>query len=160
MKGALLGDMGLKNAVVEEEVEASDTRFFDDAVFRIVPKLNYRARSELHKTKKLVLQADEEDRERTKEDLGFALCLKRAKNEAEQNAESLARLEEGLSAAPIKYGDVVQLQHRKSGLFMAVHKGVAAVNPNCRRVSLKEGSNAAQFVIEPRFKVVPTLFLR
>ena len=53
----------------------------------------------------------------------------------------------------IRYGDLVQLQHLSSGLFVAMHKTPAPLNPNCRRVSLKAGSLAAHFRITPRFKV-------
>ena len=39
------------------------------------------------------------------------------------------------------------------GLFVAVHKTPALLNPNCRKVSLKAGSLAAHLRIIPKFKV-------
>ena len=76
----------------------------------------------------------------------------RAKNESAQNEEALGKLHRGLGL-PIKYGDVVQLKHRKSRLFLGMHKIPAPVNSNHRKVSLKPGSYAAHFRILPRFKV-------
>ena len=51
-----------------------------------------------------------------------------------------------------RYGDIVQLEHRKSELFVALHKTPAPVNSSCKKVALKPGSFAAQFRIAPRFK--------
>ena len=50
--------------------------------------------------------------------------------------ELLAKLSRCEGGA-IKYGDVIQLQHRASGLYVSLHKTPAHVNPNNRRVSLK-----------------------
>ena len=52
----------------------------------------------------------------------------------------------------VKYGAVIQLQHVKTGLFLACHKGSAPRDSDCRRVSLKGGSNASQFFVQPHFK--------
>ena len=88
--------------------------------------------------------------------LNLELARKRGALEATQNAENLERLANRTPAYPhdpVRYGDVVQLQHLSSGLFVGMHKTPAPVNPNCRRVSLKQGSLAAHFRITPRFKV-------
>jgi hypothetical protein len=83
------------------------------------------------------------------------LALKREASEALQNDELLARLQRGPDeqSEALRYGDVVQLQHLDSGLFVAMHQTPAPLNPNCRKVTLREGSLSAQFCILPRFKV-------
>jgi hypothetical protein len=54
----------------------------------------------------------------------------------------------------LKYGDIVQLEHLPSGLFVTAHEGAARVDPHCRHVSLEgDGSYAAHFRILPRYKM-------
>ena len=81
----------------------------------------------------------------------------RAATEAAQNEEILQDLAkqgpDNSQGGGIYYGDTVQLLHLNSGLFLTMHKTPAPQNPNYRRVSLKPGSNAAQFRILPRSKV-------
>jgi hypothetical protein len=97
-----------------------------------------------------------ENPEQAKKDLGLDVAQKRMASEAAQNADLLDCIvhsePEDLPEA-IRYGDVVQLQHVNSGLFLAVHKTPAAQNPNCRKVSLKAGSLAVHFKLLPKFKV-------
>jgi hypothetical protein len=76
----------------------------------------------------------------------------RAQNECARNAEALARCQ-GSGGAAVKYGDVVQLEHRTSQLFLALFKDPAPVNSSCRMVSLDHGSAACHFRVLPRFKV-------
>ena len=118
-----------------------------------------RARTELGKIAKTAQEAKgaAEDEEAAAEEvsrgLGLAGARLRAEKEALQNADQLARVRAGLSQKPVKYGDVVQLEHRKSELFVAMHKTPGQVNPSSKRVSLKKGSAASHFRIMPRFKV-------
>jgi len=124
---------GLENASAKPQV----ARRFDDCVFRICSRLNYRAHTELNKINKAMKNSTDPDE---------------TKNESAQNEEALGKRHRGLGL-PIKYGDVVQLEHRKSRLFLGMHKTPAPVNSNHRKVSLKPGSYAAHFRILPRFKV-------
>ena len=71
----------------------------------------------------------------------------------EEHLKRLAKVDANNPEGPIRYGDVVFLQHLSSGLFLALHKTPAVVNPGCRRASLKKGSLASAFIIIPRFKV-------
>ena len=52
----------------------------------------------------------------------------------------------------VTYGSVIQLQHVASGLFVAAHKQPASVDPAGRKVSLKHGSAAAHFFVQPTYK--------
>jgi hypothetical protein len=110
-----------------------------------------RSKTEVGMIQKAIYQAEKKDK--IKEELNPDLAEKRRALEANQNAEHLERLSRGEGTEPIKYGDIVQLQHVKSGLFVATHKTPAPLNPSCRKVTLKAGSFACQFRILPRFKV-------
>jgi hypothetical protein len=103
--------------------------------------------------RKALLQAPDKEKDELLSELNPELAAKRNFSEAHQNAEHLEKLIRGEGTEPIKYGDVVQLQHVQSGLFVATHKTPAPMNPSCRKVSLKAGSFACQIRILPRFKV-------
>jgi hypothetical protein len=107
-----------------------------------------RARSEGSKMRKAMLQGNGAE-------MGYnpKLASRREELERIQNAEHIEQLKRGDGTELIKFGDVIQLQHVSSGLFLATHKTPAPLNPNCRRVSLKHGSMASNFRILPRFKV-------
>jgi hypothetical protein len=77
----------------------------------------------------------------------------REKLERAQNLEHVEQLSKGVGTDVVKFGDIIQLQHVNSEKFLATHKTPARLNPNCRKVSLKEGSRAANFRIVSRFKV-------
>lgn len=71
----------------------------------------------------------------------------RVLSEKRQNLELLTR--RGL----LKYGDVVQFQHIRSGLFVRMDKSPALLNSLCNHVGLGEGGPQAHFQVVPRFKV-------
>jgi dolichyl-phosphate-mannose--protein O-mannosyl transferase len=79
--------------------------------------------------------------------------INREKLERAQNLEHVEQLSKGLGTDVVKFGDIIQLQHVISEKFLATHKTPARLNPNCRKVSLKEGSRAANFRIISRYKV-------
>jgi hypothetical protein len=110
-----------------------------------------RSKTEVGMIKKAIYQS--ENKEKLTEELNPKLAESRRALEDAQNAEQLEHLSRGEGTEPIKYGDIVQLQHVKSGLFVATHKTPAPLNPSCRKVTLKAGSFACQFRILPRFKV-------
>jgi hypothetical protein len=149
LKGHVIGSMTERNVAVEaEDQTARVTRRFDDCVFRLCSKLNYRAQTELNK----LVKAISKDPSMTKKSVNLEQVRMRVNNEKAQNDDILEKQYKG-EGFPIKYGDVVQLEHHKSQLFLAMHKTPAPVNSNCRKVSLKSGSFAAHFRILPRFKV-------
>jgi hypothetical protein len=93
----------------------------------------------------------------TSKELNLDYEEKRMAVEAQQNDEHLDRLLRcgpgDPPQEPVRFGDVVQLQHVSTGLFLAVHKTPAQQDPNCRKVSLKPGSLAAHLKILPKYKV-------
>ena len=148
----MMGDPSLRNVAVQRDAEdASPPGNYDNCVFRLCSKFSYRARGELKTVEKEIRAAKNQAKMRRA--LNLDLAKQRAANEAAQNAELLGKLQRCEGGAPVKYGDVVQLQHLSSGLFLGLHKTPAFVNPNARRVSLKRGATAGQFRIMPRFKV-------
>jgi hypothetical protein len=177
LRGCVLGSMAERTAAVEAEAGFDErpmslsssppgssgshhqvTRRFDDCVFRICPKLNYRAQTELNRIQKAArhtMGPEEEGEEKASALMaGLEKARARAQNERAHNDEALAKLHSlGVAGVSLKYGDVIQLEHHKSQLFLAMHKTPAPVNSNCRKVSLKAGSYAAHFRILPRFKV-------
>ena len=58
----------------------------------------------------------------------------------------------GEYAEVVRYGWLCQLQHVKSGLFVAVREGAAPCDPDCRAVALDGGSSACIFKAKPRVK--------
>jgi hypothetical protein len=151
-KGFVLGDDSLKTVGVEpdDQIGSISPRFFE-GVFRICTGLNYRSKTEVGKMNKAIRQA--EIKSEAIKEFNPDLARKREALEAAQNLEQLEKLSRGEGSELIKYGDIISLQHVRSGLFMATHKTPAPLNPNCRKVSLKKGSLASHFRILPRFKV-------
>ena len=169
----MIGDLSLRNVTVQADrphfrtsdsdsssaaVSATTPSMFDDCVFRVCPKMSYRARGELKVLEKVISAAKPEHVGGVKRRMKYDACVQRAENEASQNAELLHKAISPTSGEdaqhfPIKYGDVIMLQHRRSGQFVSLHKTPAFVNANNRRVSLKRGATAGHFRIMPRFKV-------
>mmetsp|Transcript_2615 Transcript_2615/g.3205 ORF Transcript_2615/g.3205 Transcript_2615/m.3205 type:complete len:705 (+) Transcript_2615:139-2253(+) len=151
-RGYTLGDPSLRSVGIKpEDMTNSMNPRFIDGVFRICTGLNYRARTEGRKMRKAIKQAG--DSSEYKSEYNPKLAKRRESLEESQNAEHVEQLSRGEGAELIKFGDVIQLQHVSSQLFLATHKTPAPLNPNCRRVSLKHGSLACNFRILPRFKV-------
>lgn len=145
----MLGDAALRNLKVEVNGETA-SRCFDDCVFRIVSKLNYRAKTDVHRVLKASQFSD--DPEAAAAALGLDEARRRADVEAAQNEDALRVLRAEGSGIPLLYGDVIQLEHRKSKLFLASHKTPALMNTSTRKVTLKAGSAAAHLRVLPRFK--------
>ena len=82
--------------------------------------------------------------------------LLRSRVEAEEahNNDIMTKLLNGDAElrVPVKYGDMVQLMHMKSGRFLSVCEKAATYDPECRAANLATGSSAAQFKFMPRFK--------
>jgi len=157
-RGTVLGDCSLKTVGVQLDDPSSSEYVpplrFGDGAFRLCSRFNYRSKVEVSKINKAIRQSN--DRDATRRQLNLPLATKRMASEAVQNAELLERLvrcSPDDPSEPIRYGDVVQLQHVNSGLFLAMHKTPAPLNPTCRKVSLKGGSLAAHFKILPKYKV-------
>jgi hypothetical protein len=84
---------------------------------------------------------------------GLQLLKTRVEQEELNNAQLMKSVIAGEQAAVIKYGDIVQLQHVKSGAFLSVLESAAPFDPECRGITLdKKGSSACLFKFMPRFK--------
>ena len=53
----------------------------------------------------------------------------------------------------LKYGDVIQLEHPRSGKFLRMHEDPASVNSSCRKADFGPGQLGAHLRVLPRFKV-------
>jgi hypothetical protein len=156
IEGVVFGDMNLRHLGLEtnwRKVSSGKAPFgswrFQNCIFRVCPKLTYRSKVEL-----MSLEREQGTINATKDNEGkeIKLARDRADIEKKQNLRLLEHLQQGRSNKIIKYGDVIQLEHVSSGLFVTAHESAAPVNPHCRRVSLEaEGSNAAHFRILPRW---------
>ena len=147
--GYLNGDPVLRRCGVELEPREGDSRHlltpsldFRNNVFAILPMMMYRAEGELRKFER------KEHDEMSKE-----LLEARAKKESEDNAEMVAScLSCDGSANTIKFGDVVQLLHIETDLYVNLHRKAAQVDKDCHLVDLCGGSAACYFKITPLYK--------
>ena len=149
--GTVLGNCSLKTVGVQVDDVLPSLRF-TDGLFRLCSRFHYRSKAEVSRINKVVNQSDNQAVARKELNLEFE--EQRMAAESAENAKLLERLVQSDSPQePIRYGDVVQLQHVNSGMFLAVHKTPAPLDPNCRKVSLKPGSLAAHLKILPKYKV-------
>ena len=134
---------------------------FRDCVFTIMPSQQYAAQKEFRK-KVLQLQkavAEEVEGVATntagaEEDEGYYMSLQEsAERELEMNADHNA--EKILADAVLKYGQVIQLMHNKTGKYVTANtKRVAVAEKDCQFAGLDDGGSAySWFTILPRFKM-------
>ena len=165
--GMLVGDSAAMRLGVQVPGDGTEHRKplnFDDFAFRIVPMLNYRQRNELDFAMKeaaarsKATAAGKARRNSVGGDQAEAEALELLKNrvagEARGNAETLAEVMQGMFPnTHVRYGDIVQLQHVKSGGFLSVLEAAAPIDPECRAVVIDPmGSASALFKFMPRFK--------
>ena len=81
-----------------------------------------------------------------------ALLRQRVVTEEQYNQQWLGKVVSGESKETLKYGGYCQLQHLKTGNFLAVKEEAAPFDPDCRALTLEAGSSAAVFKLAPRFK--------
>jgi len=108
--------------------------------FKVCPQLRYDMSKAAEKLNKDITAASEQRR----------YMLERATREEKENASLLLRS----GSEPLLFGQILQLQHVKSGKFLTMaSKKVAIVQKDCLAVELSElGSEASWFEISPRFK--------
>jgi hypothetical protein len=137
---------------------------YDDYVFQVFPALVYRSKQEIS-NKKLartasftqirrqstggVNGASAAQTEREQED---KLLEERSLHEEKLNKTVINDVLNGSRREPLRYGQLIQLRHVKSGQFISCHQTAAMKDPACRKVSLREGSIAAQFALLPCYK--------
>lgn len=103
------------------------------------------------------LEKAAEEEEETEEEAGgdeSALQYKRLLNQVKQEEEGNAALVQEMAGKPVRYGTVIQLQHLKTGLFVATQpKIVADQERSCSAVQLQEKiSSGCFFKVESRYK--------
>lgn len=125
---------------------ATDGLDFRDFLFVVVDQLSYRALKDLRKRKKLLAALGGGS--------GTSLAVElrnleeRARREHEENLNVLS----GVSSRAIRYGDVVQLQHIRTGMYMGVRaKASAQEQATSRRVELQDGTMASWLTVNPFF---------
>jgi hypothetical protein len=162
--GFLHGDLASHRVGLQEfDAETKrDALNFNDYVFRVCPMLNYRQRNELD-----VAQAKETSQSENPKTLNrkqsaaemdaqknaLDLLKNRVLQEEAHNLAVMDRVIGGEHTGSVKYGDIFQLQHVKSGAFLTVLESAAPFDPECRGLTLSsKGSSAALFKFTPRFK--------
>ena len=136
------------------EILDEDTKMppnITDTRFRVVPKMHF-AEKELYDSAKAkgsagVKRAGEGQSSRAGEDIAM-----RAWQEEHANNISEVRQRQGKK---MRFGDMLQLQHLVTGLFITVQKAQASEQGN-KRVRLTSGSQASVFLLEPAFKTYST----
>ena len=134
---------------------------FRDCVFSIMPAQQYAAQKEFRKKVKHLQKAVAEEIageadfvSGAEEDEGYYMSLQEsAERELDMNEEHNA--EKILADAVLKYGQVIQLLHNKTGKYVTANtKRVATAEKDCQYVGLDEGGSAySWFTILPRYKM-------
>jgi hypothetical protein len=130
------------------EILDEDTKMppnITDTRFRVVPKMHF-AEKELYDSAKAKGSAGVK-REGQGEDIAM-----RAWQEEHANNISEVRQRQGKK---MRFGDMLQLQHVVTGLYITVQKAQASEQGN-KRVRLTSGSQASVFLLEPAFKTYST----
>ena len=176
--GLLIGDCALSRLGIEEKnndrVESStkSTNLHHEVcVFKLLPMLSYRARQEfeakreeMREREQLRVQrersngetsgAEDEsdaDIDRPLDEYEFQLLKELELSEQnEEKSNDRAPIEQNGSV--LHYGDVVQLLHVHSNLFVKFLDKAAALDRDCNAVELGKGGEDCYFVLKPRFK--------
>jgi hypothetical protein len=129
---------------------------YDDYVFQIFPSMVYRSQIEMASRKltrapsftssrrSASFNENQESEEKSLED--------RALLEQKQNKILMNDVMNGNKKEPLRYGQLIQLKHVKTGQFISCHHTAAMRDTSCRKVSLREGSVSAQFSLLPCYK--------
>lgn len=80
------------------------------------------------------------------------LLHERIEHEDRLNESTMKQVRTGIRKEALRYGQVIQLLHVKSNLFITCHHSAALKDASCRKVSLREGALSAQFQVSPCFK--------
>lgn len=115
---------------------------FENSLWRICEKLSY-SDAELMKSMK------GRGRSNSSSDLERKLVVDQAEKEAERNEEDLKKSRGSM----LLYGQIIQLQHVETGLFLAARSSVAKLDKNCLALYLDEGASSCYFRVSPRYKV-------
>lgn len=120
-----------------------------DCVFSITPKYKYDAQNHLNEE----LEREGSTRIEIVKNSG-SLLSKLEEAEREEQKENLQEYHR-MAGKPLTYGQMVQLQHEKSGKFVAITvKEIAELEKHCLKVVLDDtGNEGSWFMVTPRFKL-------
>jgi len=165
--GFVTGDPAFQRCGVQKFPSKGEVLEYDDYAFQIFPSMIYRSRQEQkmkHGNRKRsstrsnsrgsgrerstsITAGDFQEREREEK-----MLHERIEHEDRLNESTIKEVVSGERREPLRYGQLVQLYHLKSGLFVSCHHTAALKDAACRKVSLREGSISAQFELLPCFK--------
>jgi hypothetical protein len=106
-------------------------------VFSITPKYKYDAQSHLNEE----LERNGSSREHISSIKGDSVLARLEEAERDEQKENLQEYHR-MAGKPLTYGQMVQLQHEKSGKFVAITvKEIAELEKHCLKVVLDEMGN-------------------
>ncbi|CAK4925818.1 unnamed protein product [Aphanomyces euteiches] len=120
----------------------ADSAQLEQCLFKVLPKLSYEAHKALERVKQQLSEASDK----------YMLMAQQAKIERDLNDAISRRIDE--DGQVVQYGQTIQLQHVRSGKFVASRiKTLADVDKTCMKLSLQEeGSTKCWFTFLPRYK--------
>jgi len=152
--GLVYGDIRL-NRLGVEHLEPDQSRKGgstpNDAAFRLCPKLNYRTKREVSRAK----SAGRSEQNET-EKISDIRRKERLIHEQEQNDLLMQKVRGRGHHMPVVYGDIIQLEHIRSGRFIGLRKSHSVTNSNNQSAVLMtsaEEGPSCYFKVMPRFKV-------
>ena len=150
-KGTISGDAALRSVGVAAE-DDGPSLFHHQSAFELVPMLSYHAKKELRTRAKEIERnkaTSENDDNNEAEEIHELDELRRsADNETAQNKT----VEDERRGEVVNYGDVLQLRHRDSNLFLKMRSKRALLDKECKDVRLADGSPSSYFRVSPKFK--------
>jgi len=120
---------------------------FSQCLFRVLPKRNYKAQSQIRKLEKKASATFV-----VKEQADYSLIKEQEEKERGQNEQ--AEREAIRDERPFKYGDICQLQHVLTGKFITMDgNALAEADNEALRINLVEnGGKGSWLEFRPRFK--------
>ena len=159
--GTMIGDTALGRVGVQVAARGGAPSLQQhECAFEICPMLSYHAMKELRREMKEVALAaasnagkgndygDKDGDGADSDAMKIEEVRKSMRNEAEQNALALNERRGEI----VNYGDIVQLRHCHSDLYLKMRGKRAALDKDCKSVSLASGSLSSYFRLSPRFK--------
>ena len=181
--GSLHASSVLRRCGVQEREPGAEPFNFYECLFRICPKLSFKAQLEIKSSRKISRRTSLAAMSRRATRAGsFDSASQisgsqrdgassagggvdreamRAQQELLQNRAEMERRQNAVimertlagSGNVVQYGSTVMLQHVQSGLFVGAFESSALRDPDCRRVSLSHGDFGCCFRLVPRYKV-------
>ena len=155
--GALHGN-GFVDHSLRLQTSFSPIREHRECLWEVLPQLMYDAAKLLFK---LTVSESESHKSRharhkqaTEVEAKKRELLAKVKEEEQYNAEVIQRLYSKEGGTRVQFTDTIQLRHVQSGKFLClVPRTAADLDPECMKIQLREGSEAAIFRLQPRYRI-------